>query len=147
MFEILNATRHPDLLEQLFEQVVKDGDDKIFHPHPFTKDHISEIIKSNNDMYFLMLINSCVAGYGLLRGWDEGYEVPSLGIYITKSFRGRGLAVQLMHHMHLAASLYKASSVRLKVYKTNQSAVKLYTSLGYVLQEYDRYQLIGLKQL
>jgi ribosomal protein S18 acetylase RimI-like enzyme len=146
MFEILNATRHPDLLELLFEQVVKDGDDKMFHPHPFTKDYISKIVNSK-DMYFLMLINGDVAGYGLLRGWDEGFEIPSLGIYIVKSFRGRGLAVQLMHHMHLAASLHKASSVRLKVYKTNQSAVKLYTSLGYVLQEYDRYQLIGSKQL
>lgn len=147
MFEIVNATHYPDLLELLFKQIVEDGDDKIFHPHTFTKDHIYEIIKSNKDMYFLMLVDSKVAGYGLLRGWDDGYEIPSLGIYIVKSFRGRGLAVQLMHHMHLAAGLCNALSVRLKVYKTNQKAVKLYTSLGYILQEYDQYQLIGLKAL
>ncbi len=147
MFEIVNAANYPDLLESLFNKVIHDGDDEMFHPHPFTKDHISNIIKSKRDMYFMILVDSNVSGYGLLRGWDDGYSIPSLGIYIEKSFRGRGLAMQLMHHMHLAAKLCKASSVRLKVYKTNYAAIKLYKSLDYKLQEYDQYQLIGLKDL
>jgi ribosomal protein S18 acetylase RimI-like enzyme len=147
MFEIVNAANYPDLLESLFKKVTDDEDDKMFHPHPFTKNYISNIIESKRDMYFLMIVDGDVSGYGLLRGWDDGYNIPSLGIYISKSFRGRGLSIQLMHHMHLAAKLCKASSVRLKVYKTNYAAIKLYKSLDYKFQEYDQYQLIGLKDL
>ena len=35
-----------------------------------------------------------VAGYGLLRGWDQGYAVPSLGIAVSPSIEAGGWPVR-----------------------------------------------------
>ena len=73
----------------------------------------------------------------MLRGWDEGYAIPSLGIYVAPALRGTGAARLLMQYLHLCAKLSGATQIRLKVYRGNISATKLYQSLGYVFEKPD----------
>jgi ribosomal protein S18 acetylase RimI-like enzyme len=67
----------------------------------------------------------------MLRGWDEGFEVPSLGIATRSSVRGTGLGGLLVQFLHAAACRRGANRVILKVYKDNIPARRLYEKLGY----------------
>ena len=76
-----------------------------------------------------------VIGYGMLRGWDAGYNVPSLGIIVAPQSRGTGLGGLLMHYMHHLAKIRGAVRVRLKVYPENEAALSIYRKIGYVFDE------------
>lgn len=87
------------------------------------------------DLYFGLRIDARVVGYGILRGWDEGYSTPSLGIYLLPELRGTGAARLLMQHLHVASQLSGASNIRLKVYPENVPALGLYRAMGYSFDE------------
>ncbi len=122
-------------LAQFFEEL---GAQPYFHPHPFTKD---EAYKKcgyvGKDLYYALVDSSCIIGYGMLRGWDEGYQVPSLGIVIHPKHQGKGLGKLLMSFLHAAAKQYGANNIILKVYPENTSALKLYEFLGYSFERID----------
>lgn len=123
---------HARPLAGLFAALCASGDERLFHPHPLTADHAAGLARSEGrDLYYVAAAGDAVSAYGLLRGWDEGYEVPSLGIAIHPALRGRGLARPFMHFLHAAARLRGAPRVRLKVYADNGTALALYRSLGY----------------
>jgi GNAT superfamily N-acetyltransferase len=96
------------------------------------------------DLYAVMACDDVPIGYGMLRGWDDGYLVPSLGMYILPEYRGRGMSQALMIFLHAAARLRNASRVRLKVYPQNERARRLYESMGYSFEcEPQSGQLVG----
>ena len=78
-----------------------------------------------------MLQADVLVGYGMLRGWNEGFRVPSLGIYVAPRMRGTGAARFLMEHMHESAKRAGARKIRLKVHIENVAARRLYLSIGY----------------
>src|SRR5690242_21202213 len=94
-----------------------------------------------------MVLDNHVIGYGMLRGWDEGYAIPSLGIAIDPEVRGRGHSRVLMNFLRDVAKQRGAERIRLKVDPQNQSAAELYRSLGYVLEPQPDGQLIGFLEL
>lgn len=143
----LNADDQSQLIA-LFSDI-KHGTDQIhFHPHPFDADNAIEIAQyKGNDLYVGMFDGGTLVGYGLLRGWDEGFDIPSLGIYLKKSARGKGLSTFFMHELHHLARNAKAGVVRLKVFKDNVVAKKLYQKLGYVFESEENNQLVGFMSL
>ncbi|MEA2645636.1 MAG: hypothetical protein QOE92_719 [Chloroflexota bacterium] len=122
-------------LADLFAALVAAGDERHFHPHPLTAEHARDLCDSyrGQDVYMVVEDEGRFVAYGMLRGWDEGYEVPSLGIAVHPDARGRGVSRVLMSALHDAAAAHGARRVRLRVYPDNASAVALYRSLGYQL--------------
>jgi ribosomal-protein-alanine N-acetyltransferase len=117
---------------ELFERISKDQAASNFYPHPFSREEAERIAgNTGRDVYLGIFANGVQIGYGMLRGWDAGYDVPSLGIYLTPEGRGRGLARMLMEELHDYARRSGASCVRLKVHPDNVRAVRLYKRLGY----------------
>ena len=86
-------------------------------------------------------------GYGMLRGWDEGYEIPSLGIAIDPAQQGRGYGQRLMEFLHATARQHGAKRVRLRVHPDNHRAVELYRSLGYSFSGESDGQKVGMLEL
>jgi ribosomal protein S18 acetylase RimI-like enzyme len=84
-----------------------------------------------------------ILGYGMLRGWDEGYTVPSLGIAIRPSAREQGLGELMVRFLHAAAIQRGVNRVRLKIYPNNTKALKLYKKLGYTFQGEEAGQMVG----
>jgi hypothetical protein len=82
-----------------------------------------------------------------LRGWDEGYLEPSLGIAIDPQWQGKGIGKILMNHLHEEAQKRGASSIRLKVYHKNTKAIQLYESLGYNFEVLNEKEVIGKVKL
>ena len=133
-----------------FQALEESGDIYNFNPHPATENIINELAThSGLDLYYLLIERDKILGYGLLRGWDEGFEVPSLGIAIHPSTGGRGLGESLMLFLHSEARKRGSKKIRLRVRVKNRVAIKLYRKMGYILKNEgskDEY-LIGFKQL
>jgi len=124
------------------------GEAEFFRPHPFTEEHLRQIARpEERDLYHVATVGGEAAGYGLLRGWEEGYEVPSLGIAIHPNWRSIGLGTAMMHFLHSAARVRGSKRVRLRVLDTNAVAIALYRRTGYVFQEEPVFQPSGARML
>lgn len=144
------GSRWQDGLKFFLAELKECGDDTFFSPHPVDEISIEKVVGLNGkDLYYLLVEEGKILGYGLLRGWDEGYSIPSLGVAIHPAVRGAGLGKLFMNFLHVLAFQRGASKVRLRVHKNNSKAINLYMSLGYVFEK-DANQvdyLIGFKNL
>ena len=135
-------------LAEFFCDLAKAGDDKYFHPHPLTPDEARRRAQySGKDLYYVVMESEKVIGYAMLRGWDEGYEIPSLGVAMHPSARGLGLGELLIRFLHAAAQRRGCDKVRIRVYPQNAKAVALYKKLGYCFQSEQTGQLVGFLTL
>jgi len=134
-----------EIVQRFFEDLSGDSHTmQAFHPHPFTREQaVATAAYDGRDYYAALLIGDEMAVYGMLRGWDAGYEIPSLGIAVSQSHRGLGLGCVMMHYLHAAARAHGAPSIRLKVYRTNVAAVGLYRRMGYVLSDLNDREWLG----
>ena len=136
--------KHASSLGNFFTRLRENDDENFFHPHPLTAEEAAARANySGRDFYCVMLLENDVIGYGMLRGWEEGYAIPSLGIALDPATRGRGYSRVLMNFLHNVAKERGADRVRLKVDPRNRVAIELYRSLGYVLEPQPDGQLIG----
>ena len=134
-------------LADFFRALVASGTDRAFHPHPLTDAQATiRAAYQGADLYYLLVEGGSILGYGMLRGWDQGYEIPSLGIALHPDVRGCGIGRTVMGFLHLAARRRGAKQVRLTVDAENAAAIALYQSLGYTLEERGRTR-VGLLTL
>jgi ribosomal protein S18 acetylase RimI-like enzyme len=140
----------PELAEplaELFAALSAAGDGRTFHPHPLTRDEAERLSAYDGaDVYAVLVEDGRAVAYGMLRGWDEGFDVPSLGLAVHPDERGRGLGRELTERLHDEARRRGATRVRLTVYADNEPARKLYERLGYELEETGA-ELIGYMAL
>lgn len=135
---------HISLLTGFFSAMKKNKDELYFHPHPFTRQQAEWIAyEADKDLYFIAHNTHIVFAYGMLRGWNEGYEIPSLGIAVHPDYRGCGYGKIMMNYLHKAAKEEGAPKIRLKVEKDNTIAAELYRSLGYEFTGEEDSQLVG----
>ena len=138
-FDYICLNRHPEYsnaLYQFFQDILLEKYDQWFHPHPFTKEYTEKITTyTGKDLYYAMISANTVIGYGMLRGWDEGYTIPSLGIAMHPQHANKGYGKIFMGFLHFIAKANHAPAIRLTVYITNTHAINLYSNLGYKLSE------------
>ena len=130
----------------LFFKLLREQEESYFNPHPFTDEQAHWLADyTGKDLYCLMLSENKVLAYGLLRGWDEGYETPSLGIVVHPAYRGKKLGGQMMRFLQEAARARGAVSIRLRVHEENRIARAMYEKLGYHFSGVkERGQLVGI---
>jgi ribosomal protein S18 acetylase RimI-like enzyme len=123
-------------LGDLFDALRESGDGRTFHPHPLGRDEAERLCAyEGRDVYAVLVEDGRAVAYGMLRGWDEGFDVPSLGLAVHPSERGRGLGRELAERLHEEARRRGAAQVRLTVDADNEPARQLYERLGYTLEE------------
>lgn len=125
---------------------------KFFHPHPLTKEHAEKICQEANkrkDLYFIAINNNEATGYAMLRGWDEGYDIPSFGICVHPSYQGRGTGKELTNYAIKLCKEKKSKKMMFKVYKDNLIACELYKKIGvdFKGETHDKKQWIGYLNL
>jgi [ribosomal protein S18]-alanine N-acetyltransferase len=129
--------------ESILAELFANIDDTFFRPHPFTPEEARSIAnRRGRDVYAVMADGLRPVAYGMLRGWDEGYSVPSLGIAVRTDAQGRGCGRLMMEHLHAEALARGADQVRLRVHPENVRARRLYESMGYVYDGEDRGELV-----
>jgi ribosomal protein S18 acetylase RimI-like enzyme len=135
-------------LADFFRAFAAGPDAAFFHPHPMTNEEAGKICAyPGRDLYYAACAGGRILAYGLLRGWDEGFAIPSLGIAIHPEARGRGLARPFMAFLQAAAKARGATRIRLTVYRDNQRAVELYRRLGYAFEPKNERELVGTLSL
>lgn len=103
-----------------------------FHPFPLTAETARWITTvPRRDRYYLALCGKQVIGLCMLRGWDEGFSVPSFGIVVDCELRGKGIGRIIMEYAMEEAKKLSCKQVRLSVYASNISAYNTYTSMGF----------------
>ena len=126
-------------LAELFGSI----DSTHFHPHPFTPQQAERVARyQGRDVYAVLEVDGRFVAYGILRGWDEGFAVPSLGIGVRVDRKRRGHGRQMMAWLAEEARRRRAQRIRLRVHPDNHGARRLYESLGYAYAGEDRGELV-----
>jgi [ribosomal protein S18]-alanine N-acetyltransferase len=138
-------------LGTFFEALAKDAEtNHFFNPHPLTREYAFELcarVERISDRYFIATQNGDVVGYSMLRGWDEGYAVPSFGACVHPAIRNAGLGKRLLAHAIDQSQLQGATKLRLTVFKANQRAVNLYRRFGFAFVDKNSHELVGMLDL
>jgi RimJ/RimL family protein N-acetyltransferase len=104
-----------------------------FIPFAFDFGTISGMLASASaDRYCGIFLDAELAGFYMLRGFDQGYAIPSYGVWIAPQHCGQGLAQLTLFH---AFSFCRANGIRtlmLKVHPENSVAKKLYERNGFI---------------
>lgn len=141
---------HGVALARFFADLAAAGDDAFFHPHASDVATLGAIAeRPGKDLYVVFVEGDDVCAYGMLRGWNEGYAVPSIGIAVHPSARTCGLGRLMMEYLEMMARYRGAFAVRLRVHKDNTRAIAMYERRGYVMQPEvdDARLLVGVKTL
>ena len=111
---------------------------KYFVPFSFEEDSIKKIISDAvNDKYFGIFINDDLAGFYMLRGFDQGYDIPSYGVWISDIFSGLGLSKLTLQHAITFCKLNGLKKIMLKVHPENTIAKNIYENFGFKQQRFD----------
>lgn len=131
----LSGERIGALNEFLLHQQTVDSNN-FFSPHGCDFDSLNKIVENvRDDVYLLGMYRRKVLVYGMLRGLDEGFPIPSLGIAVSPEMQGFGLGRAMMMWLHVSAQVRGANKVRLRVASGNKIALRLYESLQYEFSE------------
>lgn len=119
-----------------------------FRPHDLGPDGARQVAtRVGNDVYLIGFLDGVPVAYGMLRGWDEGYRIPALGIAIRDGYRDQGLGRQMMCALHAVVRERGGHRVRLRVAAGNARALHLYHSMGYRQVGVERGELVLLIDL
>ncbi|MDT5270952.1 MAG: hypothetical protein QOH49_3138 [Acidobacteriota bacterium] len=98
---------------------------RFFFAFSFDADDIARMLAGRGrDVYMGFLLRDELAGFFMLRGWNEGYEVPALGAVIAEKYRGRGLMQLTVEVTKVICRLRGASRVMYKSHPDNAPAKK-----------------------
>lgn len=132
-------------IEHFFQRNISDK--KFFHPHELSYSGLLKEISDNPKNYYVFFMDiDNILGYGMLRGWQEGYEIPNLGIMVDITRRRTEISKELMWHLESGAQIKGARKIRLTVYKENLAAIYLYDKLGYKFIDKNEKELVGIKE-
>lgn len=105
---------------------------KYFTPFNFNTETIKEILsKSRKDIFFGLFLNNKIIGFYMLRGFDEGFKIPSYGVWISNKYAGKGLAKLTLQHSISFCKINNIEQIMLKVHPENTGAKKLYENFGF----------------
>jgi ribosomal-protein-alanine N-acetyltransferase len=107
-------------------------DTTFFRPHPMTAAEAHRIAALQGcDVYLIGRLDGLAVSYGMLRGWDDGFDIPSLGVAVRNDILRRGFGRATMLRLHEIARERGSARVRLRVHPDNLPAAAMYRALGY----------------
>ncbi len=109
-----------------------------FTPFEFTENSIVSILQNRQkDVFQGFFLEDELVGFFMLRGWDEGFNVPAYGVVISETHRGLGLGKCSIEISKSICRYRGAIKMMLKVNPRNTIAKHLYESMGFVRNEPD----------
>ena len=142
------APKHEVGLSDLFCALSANGDGNFFYPHPLTPEEARKLCRcSGLDQYFVATVNGRILGYGMLRGWDEGYAIPSLGLATHPDARSQGLSEFLMRGLIQEARNRRAPQLRLTADASRLRLIKFFVRHGFVFSPFKPGRLLGMLDL
>jgi RimJ/RimL family protein N-acetyltransferase len=120
-----------DVLAAILQNSRKDYS-KHFIPFEFNVSTIKSLLsKTINDKYFAIRVNTELAGFFMLRGFDAGYRIPSYGVWIDEKYSGIGLSTLTLQYSISFCKLNGIKKIMLKVAKENLAAKHIYEKFDF----------------
>lgn len=134
-----------------FEDCRRDAEiGRFFRPHPLTAEFahlLCDRLESMRDRYYGVFHRGTMAAYFMLRGWDEGYAVPSFGCCTHPDLRDAKLGHAMIAHAIAESRAVGAERLRLTVFKSNARGVHLYRKCGFALSDHGPESYVGVLAL
>jgi len=123
------------LSEQLSKMFISDREEYRKYFIPFSSFKMTDIKKllknSKKDRYWGILCGEKLEGMFMLRGFDEGYNRPSFGVYISEPFSNNGLSKLALQFALSWCEVNGIAKVMLKVHPDNVCAKRVYERAGF----------------
>ncbi len=96
---------------------------RFFTPFRFEQEQIARLLSERRrDVWIGFSWQGSLIGFFLLRGWDEGYDVPAYGVLIDEKFSGHGFGRLSLMMAKSIGKLRRARRLMLKVHPQNHAA-------------------------
>ena len=126
---------HAQSLCELFEANAWTSVAAMFDPFPLTAEQATRIaVEPRKDRYYVAVMRGRPVAMAMLRGFDEGYEIPSFGIFVDHNHHHQGIGRRFTEWTIAEAQRIGCEAVRLSVYAGNPVALQMYRSLGFFEQ-------------
>jgi len=125
----LDVHHAPELCSLLQSQ--SPGYIQYFKPFPFDESTLRRVLSEvREDVFEGFYHGDRLIGLMMLRGWDEGYEVPTLGAMIDEQHRNHGLMTLIVEVAKVICRMRKVGRIMYKAHPDNVPA-KSATRLGF----------------
>ena len=116
----------------IFYKVQTKQYSQYFIPFTFDLETISGILsKAIKDQIYGIYVEDNLAGFYMLRGFDEGYSFPSYGVWISEKYSNKGLSTFTLQHAISFCKLNSIKKIMLKVHPDNIAAKHIYEKYGF----------------
>ena len=103
-----------------------------FNPFGFDEFTLTRVLtNSEKDVFAGIYCAGSLAGFFMLRGWDEGFDVPAYGVLIDEGHKNYGLATVTLRAAKAVCKLRRAPRLMLKVSPANAPAKRLFERAGF----------------
>jgi len=110
----------------------------ILLPFNFNYVTIKEILnKKKDDKFFGLFTDNSLIGFYMLRGFDEGFDIPSYGVWISKKYSAKGLSKLTLQHALSFCKINEIKKIILKVHPENKIAKMIYENFGFINEGID----------
>jgi sugar phosphate isomerase/epimerase/ribosomal protein S18 acetylase RimI-like enzyme len=107
-----------------------------FRPFPLNSETARDLLKpERKDQFFIAEENGVFVAFSMLRGKDEGFEIPSFGIFVDWERQKIGYGNRLCEWTFRWADRLGVQKIRLSVYEDNHHALSLYKKYGFTESE------------
>lgn len=106
---------------------------RFFHPFGYDEASLADALaRQGRDVFTGLFWDEQIIGFFMLRGWNEGYEVPAFGILIDEQYRGYGLEMAALDTAKVICRLRNVSRLMIKMHPDNISAKAVARKTGFV---------------
>lgn len=106
---------------------------RFFRPFSFDADTIANVLANQREDVLMGLYwQEQMVGFFMLRGWNEGYDVPAFGILIDEKYRGCGLEMLSLETAKIICKLRGAPRLMIKMHPDNISSKGVARKTGFV---------------
>jgi len=107
-----------------------------FRPFPLTEETAKDLLKPDReDLFFILEENDIFLAFSMLRGKDEGFDIPGFGIFVDWERQHYGYGNRLSAWTFNWADQENIPKIRLSVYEDNLNALSLYKRYGFLESE------------
>lgn len=121
-------------VEGILEKIRDESLVYIKHFTPYNwqdESFVNAVNNRNKDQFYGIFINDSPVGFYMLRGLDNGYNIPSYAVWISETHKGLGLASLSLKHAYTFCKLNGIETMMLKVHPNNTIAKKMYEKFGF----------------
>lgn len=106
---------------------------RFFYPFEFDLASVTTVLANQRqDVLMGVYWESRLVVFFMLRGWNEGYDVPSFGIIVDENYRGCGMELISLDAAKAICRLRGAERMMLKMHPDNITAKGVARKIGFV---------------